>query len=60
MNEPTRLTFLIDPDRKRAFEELCASNDVTVSQALRRFIAQQLREAGLPHADRQAGEPARG
>lgn len=58
MNEPARLTFLIDSDRKRAFEELCASNDLTVSQALRRFIAQQLHEAGLPQVQQEADQPA--
>lgn len=34
----SRLTILIDPDKKKAFEDLCASLDTTPSQALRQMI----------------------
>ena len=34
----TRLTLLIDPEKKLAFEALCADDDVTPSQMVRRFI----------------------
>lgn len=33
-----RLTVLIDPDKKAVFEHLCALDDVTPSQVVRRLI----------------------
>jgi len=33
-----RLTLLIDPEKKAAFEELCQEEDVTPSQKVRQFI----------------------
>src|SRR6478672_2737480 len=33
-----RLTILIDPAKKQAFEELCRSQDMTPSQVVRRLI----------------------
>lgn len=33
-----RLTILVDPDKKALFEQLCASEDATPSQVLRRLI----------------------
>lgn len=33
-----RLTVLIDPDKKSVFEALCALDDVTSSQVVRRLI----------------------
>ena len=33
-----RLTILIDPRKKAAFERLCAAEDVTPSQVVRRLI----------------------
>lgn len=35
-----RLTVLIDPRKKAAFERLCAAEDVTPSQVVRRLIRQ--------------------
>jgi hypothetical protein len=37
-----RLTILVDPDKKRAFEDLCAQLDTTPSQALRQMIREFL------------------
>jgi hypothetical protein len=37
-NRTTRLTLLIDPDKKTTFERLCAEEDVTPSQMVRKFI----------------------
>jgi hypothetical protein len=37
-NRIARLTVLIDPDKKATFERLCAQEDVTPSQMVRRFI----------------------
>ena len=45
MEERTaRLTLLIDPKKKAAFEKLCASEDVTPSQKVRQFIREYLEE----------------
>ena len=37
-----RLTVLIDPAKKKAFEGLCARQDVTPSQVVRRLIRDHL------------------
>ncbi|MDX1802594.1 MAG: CopG family transcriptional regulator [Alcanivorax sp.] len=37
-----RLTLLIDPRKKAAFESLCAQEDVTPSQKVRQFIREYL------------------
>lgn len=37
-----RLTVLIDPDKKKAFEQLCASQDLTPSQVVRQLIRDYL------------------
>jgi hypothetical protein len=42
-----RLTVLIDPAKKAAFEELCARQDVTPSQVVRRLIRQYLAANGV-------------
>ena len=42
-----RLTVLIDPSKKKAFESLCAAQDVTPSQVVRRLIRGYLRQHGM-------------
>ncbi len=37
-----RLTVLIDPAKKKAFENLCAVQDVTPSQVVRKLIREYL------------------
>ena len=49
MEEKARLTILIDPAKKKAFEELCASQDVTSSQVVRMLIRQYLDKHGVRH-----------
>ncbi|QRM18777.1 CopG family transcriptional regulator [Dechloromonas sp. TW-R-39-2] len=39
-----RLTLLIDPQKKQIFEEICAANDLTPSQVVRRMIRQYIIE----------------
>lgn len=39
-----RLTILIDPDKKKVFEELCARLDTNPSQAIRKMIREFLAE----------------
>jgi hypothetical protein len=43
-NRTARLTVLIDPRKKKLFEEICAQRDLTPSQVLRRLIRQYIIE----------------
>lgn len=48
-----RLTLLIDPTKKAAFEQLCFEKDVTPSQMVRKFIREYLeQELGPDWRDR--------
>ncbi|NPC57539.1 ribbon-helix-helix protein, CopG family [Caenimonas soli] len=47
MEDKARLTILIDPAKKKAFEELCSSQDVTSSQVVRLLIKQYLEKHGV-------------
>ncbi len=42
-----RLTVLVDPAKKKAFETLCASQDLTPSQVVRRLIRDYLLHYGV-------------
>ncbi|MBE7940036.1 MULTISPECIES: CopG family transcriptional regulator [Ramlibacter] len=46
-NKTARLTVLIDPGRKAAFEKLCHSQEMTPSQVMRRLIREYLEEHGV-------------
>lgn len=37
-----RLTLLVDPNKKAAFEKLCALEDVTPSQKIRQFMREYI------------------
>lgn len=39
-NRTARLTILIDPQKKKIFEEICAAKDLTPSQVVRRLVRQ--------------------
>ena len=39
-NRTARLTLLIDPQKKKLFEEICAGQDLTPSQVVRKLIRQ--------------------
>ena len=44
-----RLTVLIDPRKKAVFEQLCAEEDLTPSQVVRRLIREYIeRKRGTP------------
>ncbi len=43
-NRTARLTLLIDPNKKAAFEQLCHEADTTASQMVRRFIREYIEE----------------
>jgi Ribbon-helix-helix protein len=58
-----RLTILIDPRKKTVFERLCAEEDVTPSQVLRRLIRDYIElrtgEAWRPEAPTVVRGPGR-
>lgn len=37
-----RLTILIDPQKKKIFEEICAAQDLTSSQVVRRLVREYI------------------
>jgi len=58
-----RLTILIDPAKKQAFEELCHTQDMTPSQVVRRlireFMEQEESAAPAPRKAPRKAAPAR-
>ena len=58
-----RLTVLVDPAKKKAFEALCARQDVTPSQVVRRLIREYLAQHGVVFepsgGDDEPSRPAR-
>ena len=49
-NKTARLTVLIDPARKEAFEKLCHAQDMTPSQVMRRLIRDYLTANGVKYS----------
>ena len=49
-NKTARLTVLIDPVKKSAFEKLCAAQDLTPSQVVRQMIRDYLDKYGVDYA----------
>ncbi|HCE08326.1 MAG TPA: CopG family transcriptional regulator [Oxalobacteraceae bacterium] len=45
-----RLTVLVDPVKKKAFEELCASQDLTPSQVVRQLIRDYMARFGVDYS----------
>jgi hypothetical protein len=43
-NRTARLTLLIDPRKKAVFEQLCAEEDQTPSQVVRRLIREYIEQ----------------
>ena len=43
-NRTARLTILIDPRKKQIFEEICAQQDLTPSQVVRKLVRQYIIE----------------
>ena len=57
-----RLTLLIDPNKKAAFERLCARQDLTPSQVVRQMIRDYLVQHGadyVPSGAAAASPPPR-
>lgn len=53
-----RLTLLIDPNKKAAFERLCAQLDLTASQVVRRMIRDFLAQHGVSYVPSGEDEDA--
>jgi len=54
-----RLTLLIDPAKKAAFEQLCVQQDLTPSQVVRQLIREYLAQHGVTYVPSGAAEPAK-
>lgn len=52
-----RLTVLIDPVKKKAFEALCVAQDQTPSQVVRQLIRDYLQEHEVDYATRPKVPP---
>lgn len=55
--KPARLTVLIDVEKKKAFEALCAAQDITASQVLRQLIREYLVKHGVSYEPRDGDVP---
>jgi Ribbon-helix-helix protein len=53
-NKTARLTVLIDPVKKKAFEDLCASQDLTSSQVVRQLIRDYLADHGVTYSTKSS------
>lgn len=49
-SKTARLTVLIDPNKKKAFEQLCATQDLTPSQVVRQLIRDYLKQHGVTYS----------
>lgn len=60
-NRTARLTILVDPHKKAVFERLCAEDDQTPSQVVRRLIRDYIeRRLGRPWKPGETTEEAPG
>lgn len=49
-NKTARLTVLVDPVKKKAFEELCAGQDLTPSQVIRQLMREYMASHGIEYS----------
>jgi hypothetical protein len=49
-SKTARFTLLIDPNKKKAFETLCAQQDSTPSQVVRQLIREYVANHGVGYA----------
>ncbi|SFF57008.1 hypothetical protein SAMN04488120_10967 [Fontimonas thermophila] len=54
-SKTARLTLLIDPQKKKAFERLCAQQDLTPSQVVRQLIRDYLAAHGVTYSSKPQG-----
>ncbi|MFT4045842.1 MAG: CopG family transcriptional regulator [Solimonas sp.] len=48
-SKTARLTILVDPVKKKAFETLCAQQDLTPSQVIRQLMREYLARHGVSY-----------
>jgi hypothetical protein len=48
-SKTARFTVLMDPAKKRAFEKLCAQQDLTPSQVVRQLVREYLARHGVTY-----------
>jgi hypothetical protein len=48
-SKTARFTLLMDPNKKKAFETLCARQDLTPSQVVRQLIREYLAKHGVTY-----------
>lgn len=51
-SKTARFTLLMDPDKKRAFETLCAQQDLTPSQVVRQLIREYLEKHDVTYTSK--------
>ena len=56
-NKTARLTVLIDPVKKDAFEALCYRQDLKPSQVVRELIREYLHSHGVEYATKMTAKP---
>lgn len=49
-NKTARLTVLVDPVKKKAFEELCFGQDLTPSQVIRQLMREYMERHGIDYS----------
>ena len=49
-NKTARLTVLVDPIKKKAFEKLCAGQDLTPSQVVRQLMREYMERYGIDYS----------
>lgn len=59
-NKTARLTVLIDPVKKQAFEQLCSRQDITPSQVVRQLIREYLEKHEVSYSTRSPQAVGRG
>lgn len=58
-SKTARFTVLMDPHKKRAFEELCARQDLTPSQVVRQLIREYLSKHGVSYGSKPGTKSGR-
>lgn len=54
-SKTARFTVLMDPRKKKAFESLCASQDLTPSQVVRQLIREYLETHNVSYLEDDTG-----
>lgn len=58
-NKTARLTVLVDPIKKKAFEELCAGQDLTPSQVIRQLMREYMEKHGVNYSTKSKIVPVK-